>query len=265
MAFAPTQIHMSQHALVDGFFTFWALLCLWLLWENLQAPNRVGWLVSYILALALLVLTKENALFVFVALMAIIVCNRWLNFGVVSPALLLGTVAGGLLGCVILIFLAGGLTNLIATYQLSVSKNYLLPYAIATGDGPWYRYLVDLLLASPIILILAIAACFRLDRSQRPELFCGIFIAASYLVMCNIKYGMNLRYANMWDLPLRLLASSTLGALAGRWQKHSAWILSGAVVLICIFEFRQYVTLFVRFPLYELVTEGLLRALHILK
>ena len=33
MGFAPTQIHMSQHALVDGFFTFWALLCLCLLWE----------------------------------------------------------------------------------------------------------------------------------------------------------------------------------------------------------------------------------------
>ena len=26
MSVAPTQIHMSQHALVDGFFTFWALL-----------------------------------------------------------------------------------------------------------------------------------------------------------------------------------------------------------------------------------------------
>ena len=41
IAFAPTQIHMSQHALVDGFFAFWALLTLWLLWENLQAPKRV--------------------------------------------------------------------------------------------------------------------------------------------------------------------------------------------------------------------------------
>src|SRR6266571_3110163 len=32
MAVAPTQLHMSQHALVDGFFTFWALLALWLIW-----------------------------------------------------------------------------------------------------------------------------------------------------------------------------------------------------------------------------------------
>ena len=40
MACAPTQIHMSQHALVDGFFTFWATLTLWMLWENLRQPLR---------------------------------------------------------------------------------------------------------------------------------------------------------------------------------------------------------------------------------
>ena len=37
MAFAPTQVHMSQHALIDGVFAFWAVTCLWLLWENLAA------------------------------------------------------------------------------------------------------------------------------------------------------------------------------------------------------------------------------------
>ena len=36
-------------------------------------------------------------------------------------------------------------------------------------------------------------------------------------------------------------------------------------VLGCAVELRQYIILFVQFPLYELVPEGLLRALHILK
>src|SRR4029077_12422711 len=58
VAFAPTQLHMSQHALVDGFFSFWVLLTLWLLWENLQLPRHWGWLAGYTVSLALLVLTK---------------------------------------------------------------------------------------------------------------------------------------------------------------------------------------------------------------
>ena len=265
MSFAPTQIHMSQHALVDGFFTFWALLCLWLLWENLRHPAHGLRLIAYTLGLCCLVLTKENSFFVFIGLLAILALNRWFAFGVVTRPLLLCTVAGPLLGFVVLVFLAGGLETLFTTYQLSVSKNYQLAYAILTGDGPWHRYLVDLLLVSPVILLLALGAAFRLDRSQKAELFLFVFIATSYLVMCNIKYGMNLRYANMWDMPLRFLAFGQIAVFSNLFSRYRSVILWGAVGLICAVEMRQYLILFVQFPLYELVPEGLLRALHILK
>ena len=265
MAVAPTQIHMSQHALVDGFFTFWALLCLWLLWENLRATRDWRWLVAYISALALLVLTKENSFFVWVAIIALIISNRWLQFGTVTNELMVATIVGPILGLVVLVFLAGGIGTLFQTYQLAVGKNFQLRYAVMTGDGPWYRYLVDLLLVSPVILILALGSIFRLDHTKKPELFMSIFIAASYLVMCNVKYGMNLRYANMWDMPLRFLALSSLVGLVTPLRRYRNIALGMAVALICAIELRQYIILFVNFPLYELVSEGLLRALHILK
>jgi 4-amino-4-deoxy-L-arabinose transferase-like glycosyltransferase len=265
MAFAPTQIHMSQHAFIDGVFTFWALLCLWLLWENLRAPHKWPWIVAYGLALAVLVITKENSFFLWIALVVLILTNRWLQFGTITRELLLATIAGPLLGVVILVFLAGGLHNLIDTYRLLVSKASQMPYAIQTGDGPWYRYLVDLLLVSPVILILALGSIFQLDRTKKPELFMSIFIAASYLVMCNVKYGMNLRYANMWDMPLRFLALCSLVALVAPIRRHRHILLGAGVALICAIEFRQYYILAVQYPLYELVSEELLRAVHILK
>ena len=265
MAFAPTQIHMSQHALADGFFTFWSLLCLWLLWENLRAPRDWRWLVAYILALSLLVLTKENSFFAWIALGVLIVTNRWLQFGTVTRELAIATVLGPLLGVVVLVFLAGGIATLFHTYQLSVGKNFQLRSAVLTGDGPWYRYLVDLLLVSPVILILALGAIFRLDRTKKPELYMSIFIAASYLVMCNIKYGMNLRYANMWDMPLRFLAFGSLVALVAPIRRHRHILLGVGVALICAVELRQYYILAVQYPLYELITDHLVRALHILK
>ena len=265
MAFAPTQIHMSQHALVDGFFTFWALLCLWLLWENLRAPHDWRWVVPLVIGLALLVLTKENSFFVWIAMIGLIVANRWLQFGTVTRELIVAMIVGPLLGVVVLVFLVGGIDMLWQTYQLSVGKNFQLRYAILTGDGPWYRYIVDLILVSPVILILAIGAIFRLNRTKKPDLFMSIFIAASYLVMCNIKYGMNLRYANMWDMPLRFLALSTLVSLTAPLRRYRVVVLGIVVALICAIELRQYVILAVQFPLYELVPEGLLRALHILK
>jgi 4-amino-4-deoxy-L-arabinose transferase-like glycosyltransferase len=265
MSVAPTQVHMSQHALVDGFFTFWALLCLWALWENLRTPRDWRWLTVYVLGLSLLVTTKENSFFVWVAIVALILTNRWLQFGSVTRELLIATIVGPLLGVVILIFLAGGIDHLITTYRLSVSKNFDLPYAILTGDGPWYRYLVDLLLVSPLVLILAFGTVFRLDRTMKAELFLTIFIAASYLVMCNIKYGMNLRYANMWDMPLRFLAFSQVSVLAACAKRYRNLIVVLVIAFIAISELRQYYILAVQYPLYELITHELLRALHILK
>jgi 4-amino-4-deoxy-L-arabinose transferase-like glycosyltransferase len=265
MCVAPTQIHMSQHALVDGFFTFWALLVLWFFWENLQAPHDWRWLVGYIIELALLVLTKENSFFVWIALVALLIINRRLQFGTVTRELVIATILGPLLGVVGLIFLAGGISELIHTYRYSVAQNYALHYAILTGDGPWYRYLVDLLLVSPIVLILALGTIFRLNRALKPELFMSIFVAASYVVMCNVKYGMNLRYANMWDMPLRFLAFSQIVAMASWAKQFRTVIIAVAVVLLAAIEFRQYLILAVRYPLYELITHDLLQALQILK
>jgi hypothetical protein len=121
------------------------------------------------------------------------------------------------------------------------------------------------MLVSPIVLLLALGNVFQLRGERKPELFLTAFIAASYLVMCNLKYGMNLRYATMWEMPLRVLAFGELTILVAPFARYRKWLLVAAVALICAVELRQYYTLFVDHPLYELVTEGLLRALKILK
>ena len=76
---------------------------------------------------------------------------------------------------------------------------------------------------------------------------------------------MNLRYANMWDMPLRFLAFSQILTLASLAKRHQKIIAVCAVALIALVELRQYWILAVQYPLYELITHDLLQALHILK
>jgi 4-amino-4-deoxy-L-arabinose transferase-like glycosyltransferase len=265
MACAPTQIHMSQHALIDGFFAFWATLSLWFLWENLRHPNNPRWLILYTASLVLMVITKENAIFAYAGLLALIVANRWLRFGTVTRPFLLLTLAGPLLGLVVLIALCGSATTFINTYRLLVAKASVLPYAIATGDGPWYRYLLELLLVSPLIFLLAWGAIFRLKPGNKEALFLIVFVSATYLIMCNVRYGMNLRYTNMWDMPLRYLAVLCLCDLAQSFRRYQTTAIVLAVTLLGAFDLRQYHVFFVKYGLYELVTAGLLRAVQILK
>ena len=270
MAAAPTEIHMAQHALIDGFFAFWALLAVWGLWECLRAPDRAGWQGLYAGALAAMVLTKENAAFVFFALLGLLAACRALRFGAITPRLLLLTVAGPLLGAVGLIFLAGGLGNAVQVYRSVGSKAHVLEYAVRTGDGPWYRYVSDLLLVSPLTLLLAVGGIFRLRRNvaDAPAWFALGFVTLSYLPMANVQYAMNLRYATMWNLPLRGLALVGLYHLTGGVAAPSRWrtpLLAGGVAALCLYDLHQYRVFFVNAPLYELVPEGLLRAVRILK
>jgi hypothetical protein len=265
LAFSPLQIHLGQHALIDGVFTFWAVLNLWLLWENLRQPNNSRLLAAFALSLALMVLTKENSFFVYLALCGLTATNRWAKFGDVTPKLLTILLAGPALGVVVLVLLAGGPAQFVEIYRLLVTKAQNLTYAIKTGDGPWYRYLVDLLILSPLVFVLAIGGVFTQVRESRPFVYLVAFVGFSYLIMCNVRYGMNLRYASIWDLPIRALAAAQVGVITARFGARQGLIASLIIVALCAYDLRQYFIFFVDGKLYELVTGGLLQVVKILK
>ena len=267
MACDPLQIHFSQHALIDGFFTFWAVMCMWTTWESLRNPRSIPWLIAHSACLALMVMTKENAFFVYCALSVAVISNRWLKFGAVTPRFVLLSIAGPLLGVMLLAVMSGGIGPFIEVYQMLVAKAQNLEYARLTGDGPWHRYLIDILTVSPIVLCLALGALFAVVPRRRELAFFAVFVAASYLIMCNVRYGMNLRYASIWELPLRAAAFCMI------WQMcaglgHRQWIgATVAVIAICGYEFRQYTILAKnpKLPLYETIPIDLLKLQKILK
>lgn len=267
MSCAPLQIQMAQRIYIDGFFAFWATFTLWTLWENLRAPNRRGWLALYGFALAGMVMSKENAAFVFVAVLAILGVNRWAAIGQITPALRLVTAAGPALGAAVLLLAAGSLSTLIEVYRLNVTMTYAIPYVIRTGDGPWHRYVLDLLTLSPVVTLLAIGGLFHSVRSgDKRGVYLALFVLCSYVIMANLRYGINLRYSTVWDLPLRwftfILLTSFGFLLPGRFRP---WALALAVVLICGLELRGFFRFFVQHGLYDPVPEPMLRILQILK
>ena len=118
---------------------------------------------------------------------------------------------------------------------------------------------------SPVVWILAVGGLLNLKAKDKPAIYLALFVVFTYAIMAQVKYGMNLRYANMWDMPLRFLALSTLVAMVAPLQRYRNVVLGVSVALICAVELRQYYILAVQYPLYELITHDLLRALHILK
>jgi hypothetical protein len=267
MACDPLQIHFSQHALIDGFFAFWAAMCLWTTWECLRNPRSIPWLVAHGACLALMVMTKENAFFVYCGLAAVVIANRWLRYGTVTGRFIAVSIAGPVLAVAILVTLSGGIGPFAAVYQVLIAKAQNLPYARLTGDGPWHRYLIDLLIVSPVVVCLALGALFALAGRRKELAFLAVFVAASYLVMCNVRYGMNLRYASIWELPLRIAAFAMVWEVCARFGRRQWLAAMAAVVALCGYEFRQYRILATNseLPLYETVTLDLLRLQNVIK
>jgi len=179
---------MSQHGLIDGFFAFWALLTLWLCGKSpiAAALEFTRGLRSFPRVACP---NKGSCVFVWIAIVLTLVTNRWLQFGRVSRELWVATISRTNRRSDRAHDACRRYEQLFHTYQLFVTKNYSLPYQIRTGDGPWQRYLVDLLLVSPVVVILAHGSLFQISRTERAQLFLILFVAGTYAVMCNVKYG----------------------------------------------------------------------------
>src|SRR5205814_4992751 len=263
---APMQIQLAQRAYVDGVFAFTAVLTIWLLWENMRGPSSLKWLVPYGASIALMVVTKESAAFVFVGILSILACNRWLKIGEVGLNLVIATFAGALAGAATLVIAAGGLATLIQVFQANLSKAYVTPYVIQTGDGPWFRYILDLIAISPLVTLLALAALGRLSFQEAIGRYFALFLAVTYLLMSNLHYGISLRYTAMWDLPLRWLAFTQIVLMAASVpSRYRTIVIPVAVAVVCAVDLSHYCLFFVQNGTYDPSATEILRQLNIVK
>ncbi|HEX4662164.1 MAG TPA: hypothetical protein VH144_00960, partial [Candidatus Saccharimonadales bacterium] len=146
------------------------------------------------------------------------------------------------------------------------SKSRTNPYSILAQDGAWFRYLVDFILVSPLIVAFALGAIFQLRRKDRADVFLAVFLALSFVGMSSISYGMSLRYAAYWDLPLRWLAVSQVIQLTRRFGKERAVFISVTILtILVVIDLFQYWRYFVHGQIYDPVSFQLLRASRLIK
>jgi 4-amino-4-deoxy-L-arabinose transferase-like glycosyltransferase len=266
VAVAPLQIHLAQRSLIDGYFAFWAILCAWALWENLQAPQRSGWLLTYGISLLVLVLTKENAAFVFLALLVVMIVFAVAGLGRMSWPLIFVSLIGPAVAILFLSMLIGGIGEWISFYRSFVAKSATLPYPVKFQDGAWYRYVVDFTLLSPVIVALFFGALFQLKKESEPDIFWAVFLGASFIGMSSVPFGMSLRFAAYWDVPLRWLAASQLLLLRTRFPYLKAPAVFCALVLFLgALDLFQYWRYFVQGAIYDPVSFDLLHASKLIK
>ena len=266
IAVAPLQIYLAQRSLVDGYFALWAVLCAWFVFESFRAPKERGWLIAYGFSLFVLVLTKENAAFVFVALMATLMCLWAFGMGRLHLGLLVASFLAPALAVVVLASYMGGLGEWLAFYRMFSQKSVQIPYVIQFQDGAWYRYLIDFTVLSPCIVVVVFGRIFQLTKEAKADIFWALFLGFSFVAMSCIRYGISLRFAAYWDEPMRWLAASQLLVFQRRFSPRVGVVVAVvAVVLLATVDLIQYWQFFVKAGIYDPVSSHLLHVLKLVK
>jgi len=161
--------------------------------------------------------------------------------------LFIATVVGPAMAVLFLAALIGGLAEWARFYLMFETKSRTNLYSVFAQDGPWFRYLVDFTLVSPVLVVFAVGAIFQLRKADRPAVFMAAFLGLSFASMSAITYGMSLRYAAYWDIPLAWLACSQILRLTGQFPKvRPAIILGGLLLIVAVCNLQQYNRFFVQ-------------------
>jgi len=111
-----------------------------------------------------------------------------------------------------------------------------------------------------VLVVFAVGAIFQLRKADRPAVFMATFLGLSFASMSAITYGMSLRYAAYWDIPLAWLAYSQILRLAGQFPRVRPAIFGALLLLVAACNLYEYNRFFIRGATYDPVTAQLAKA-----
>lgn len=259
---SPLQLAMGRRALQDEVFCASVLLTLWLCARAVRAkeatPRRL--LLLWAPAIAAMTLTlgiKESSLLLYPAFLLFVVVLAPSPRRRALPGIAALVVLPPLLHAAVTVILCGGLRTYLALVNIvmTAASSSSTPFAQQYSSGPFHRPLFDLLILSPLVMVLAIAGAARSRRDRSLDAL-SLFAAAT-LIVFGLLALKNVRYVIPVDPVARLLAASVLASLPRR-----PWLFLGAIGVIAMTELKLFFDLFEMADIYDPLTESLLRALR---
>ena len=258
VAVSPLGTMLSRRALQDTCFAFVVAVSLLFFDRCLRGERRRSDLWWLGVALVAGFLTKETMLFLYPAFLLAGLCyvrNGWRD----KVPIAIPFIVAPLIHLAVVVWLSGGLQACLNTYRSYAAMQKTIPYALQFQNGPWFRYLVDLMLLSPLAVVLAVIGAASPSRCPRAVL---VFMLAALAVMSVISI-LNVRFILFLDPCLRVYA--VLGVMAlvrripGSWQFQCA-LAAILFVMVVGSDLFQFYRLFEAAGVYDPVTAELIRA-----
>jgi len=250
LASSPLILGLSRRALVDSSVNFWWAACVWLLADVLFKPKSWSYIV-FLVALIMAILFKETSIILipFFMLAASGLENK-------AEGVARARIWGILIWPVVIllplyVWIYGGWGNVtravVAIFNTHLSSTASL-YAIYFSSGPWFRYLLDFLLITPIVLLLFIGYTGYLcvQRTALDDLrmyFLSYFIYVYGVLSC-LSHSKVVRFVVNLEMVMALFAVLMLREIfKSANDKGRSWLLYAAVGVF-LYNWASFLNLF---------------------
>jgi len=265
---SPLAIGLSQRALQDTFFAFLVVSSIYFYhqcWNSRNIWNPI----LFGLTLVACFLTKESTLFLYPCF---VLAGFYYTFYYKPPLkfkkfpyhILIPFLMAPLISFCILLWVVGDFSTFVKIYQFYSEMQHIIPYTLKYQKGPWFRYLIDFMLLSPLTYVLAIIGAVTplANKANLNGRNLALLYALSGLIFLTFLPILNVRFVFFLDLFLRALAATGILNLAEKIKNNQLYFNTLVLVIILVLglDLHQYYRIYYLWGTYDPVTSALIQA-----
>lgn len=247
---SPLALGMSHVALSESLIYLLMGASAWLFLDFLQRPTRKTLaILTSVLFLSLLV-KETTCLFILFILIFSWIAKKKFSIKIAKKDLLILTTAPPLLTVIFYLFLLGWDNFALALHSIYLTHfvDQTNRYALQFSSGPWYRYLVDFMIISPVMTTIAIGYSFHLIVKEKPDwkaIYFLIYSLVTFIPLSMLKHSKVIRFVVNLEMVIALFCTFAIIELCKEDLKQQKNLKIAFILLtIFVFSYQQFLTIF---------------------
>ncbi len=263
LAFSPLGSAMARRALIDSvtnLITSFSLLS----FLAYTMRRNSGRLLVFSFSLFLLQMTRETGFLLYPFYCGVLVYLHYRRHQEISLRAIILSFAVPSILVLIMYQVLYGAGTLYRIMHVIYSDNLTNPsyYVLNFSSGPWYRYLIDFMLLSPLSILIAYFYAGHYLYHKQFNIQTGVLLAFfAYTIFIYDFLQMNIRYVIFLDLVIRIIAALGVSAIVSAFftsQRKRSIIIMAVVVMLAVMDFRAFTGYFITDNIYDPVSYNLL-------
>lgn len=169
------------------------------------------------------------------------------------------------------VFLLNGPGNVLTLFKFILNAHF--PPVVTNsysffGRGPWYKYIIDYVLVTPVTAVLCIGYLFYFLVSREFEKktsYFMLFLLVIFSIFGNLKYSKIIRFVSILEISVSLFAVFMLQQLFRQKNKEfERYCVFAAVLIIFFVNYFGFSYLFINKDIYDPISLLLLKAREII-